>query len=623
MSMKNGLIAFNAMYFERLLTTIVGTIFVSCFMVLPALAGGDEIKVRKLWLLDQIRSEFIDREHPKFKSYDVLGMSAKNGCGPPEYADYMSKVLEFNVNQPNAVERPEIFALPPLVRYLYQFGYCLSDAQKKHIEILLSKKQDLFDHGTLNHAVLQSTSWYLLAQYFPNVRWRHLDNRTYSSAELMREHKVLLFRRAIKFRLSGHYEQLSPTYAMVNLFPMLNLIDFAIDEKVRNLATNEATYEVALLRLHSFGGVIVPPFTRRNYQQHAGPSTSSKFFPAISQHILWYYYGEPSLDVLDIYNRLEPIYVIMLALSNWRPPVAVLNLPPQEAFPYQIGILTPSFSQWDDPTLPEIVGKATISNNFAIGAGNLIFDPAGYNEDTQQFGILLKSKNIDNQIECFHPYWRGNLDENAWSRDRSSPFMQSWLERKQGVLLFNIPEQDPWVYLDSNKFFLLRKKRAHSLHQFAQCRIPAAFETVVFEGNWIFVKEGNVFVGLFTLGAIPETISDSVEPSLSGFFIAKFRGSRFAIYFRVAEESADLDFELFKYELKRNLPRFDGGVVMASFYTEDNVPVSISFRHDPDLIKNRIASIPHVVIGNESVSKLSENIIPKNYVIFKDGRFFY
>lgn len=580
-----------------------------------AAADEAEIEARSRFVLDLMKPGIIDREHPKFKTYDILGITATNGCGSKAETDYMAKLLDLGEHLPNGVERPEMFSLPPLVRYLYQFENCLSEEQKVKIKQLLSRKQNLFDHGTLNHAILQSSSWYLLAQYFPGLRWHHSDGRQISSSQLILEHKDLLLKRFKKFSEAGHNEQLSPTYALVNFFPLLNLVDFAKDDDLRLAADREANRSLALLRAHSFNGVIVPPYTRRNFQQRAGPSPNQKLDPSITQHLLWFYYGAPKLGEYDFQSRREPVYVVMLALSKWRPNERFSIISRKYMDPYQISLVTPSFSYWDKPTVPEIIGKATIAEGFAIGAGNIIFDPAGYNEDTQQFSLLMRSGGINNQIECYHPYWRGNLDEDAWSRDRSSPFMQSWLDWKQGVLLFSIPDKDPWVFPENNRFFVLRKERASHLFQHLQCRIPSQFERIDLEGNWIFVKEGKSFSGFLAMGGQwdetnPEAAKKS-NPELADFRIFKIKSPRGGVYFNAAEQLDDFGFEDFKRLSKKNAPHFRKKSVEARLLSEDGKNVKVKFRHENYLSTGRVASLPEVVV-NEKIEPFIFN--SKNYL---------
>ena len=50
------------------------------------------IGARKQWLLSIMKPDTIDKGSPKFKTYDILGITALQGCGPKEYSEYMVKI---------------------------------------------------------------------------------------------------------------------------------------------------------------------------------------------------------------------------------------------------------------------------------------------------------------------------------------------------------------------------------------------------------------------------------------------------------------------------------------------------------------------------------------------------
>ena len=144
----------------------------------------------------------------------------------------------------------------------------LSPAQLDRARSLLSLPQQLFSHGTLNHALMSSTSYYLLAEHFPDQRWADPKGRPYTSAEVVSRYKDLLLQRFRGFMADGFNEQLSPTYAIANLYPLLNLIDFAQDPDIRAAAEQMAVAQIGLLRADSIDGAVMPPLERR---EHARP----------------------------------------------------------------------------------------------------------------------------------------------------------------------------------------------------------------------------------------------------------------------------------------------------------------------------------------------------------------
>jgi hypothetical protein len=96
--------------------------------------------------------------------------------------------------------------------------------------------------------------------------------------------KDLLVRRHWRSFQSGMSEWLSPTYAFTNLYPILNLVDFAKDPEVAHQAADEACLEVLILKADSFHGVLMPPLTRHNVDQSNAPLPKDwPFFAPIAQ----------------------------------------------------------------------------------------------------------------------------------------------------------------------------------------------------------------------------------------------------------------------------------------------------------------------------------------------------
>jgi hypothetical protein len=197
----------------------------------------------------------------------------------------MARLGEMGLTDTTEPLRFEMFSLSPLVRYLYMYGYCMSKEQKEYLLRGLSQtRRRLFAHGTMNHMVLQETSWYLLAQYFPDATWTDWDGTQFKSAEVMTRTKDLLVRRHWRSFQSGMSEWLSPTYAFTNLYPILNLVDFAKDPEVAHQAADEACLEVLILKADSFHGVLMPPLTRHNVDQSNAPLPKDwPFFAPIAQ----------------------------------------------------------------------------------------------------------------------------------------------------------------------------------------------------------------------------------------------------------------------------------------------------------------------------------------------------
>jgi hypothetical protein len=586
--------------------------------ILPTTNADADLLTRRASIIRMGSFKYVGNDYQKSKSFDVLAATAQFGCGPAEWSAYMAGLSTLPSGSP--ADGPiEMFTLPPLVRYLYQFGDCMTAQQKQSLlRGLNSKPQYLFGHGTINHAIMRGASWYLLAQYFPKAKWINIDNKIYSSVQLMDEIKRLMANRTWRFYQSGHLELLSPTYTMVNFYPLLNLIDFATDISVKKSAEDEANLELAVLKAHSFHGVIVPPLTRKNFEQKNALDTPEDYVPSITQHLLWYYFGEPrGLGLYDFQSRKEPFYISMAAISGWQPLPAVRDIVSSKTGDYAIKLNTPQFAIWDADAEPEIYGDTFITDDFAVGTGNLLFDPDGYSEHEQTFSILLKSNQPLNQIECFHPYWNSNKGEDAWGTDRSSPFQQMYrYDNSSVVMLFDIPANDPWTY-PGNPSYSKRDNHKDDLLKLAECRIPRSFDEVVTLPDMVFVRQGNAFVAMATLRGTNQ-YNQATSKLLDKYTIVKVREAKTALFFRVDRAGPDLDFAQFQQNVRSMLPKYDSVGSSVMITEKSGIKTKVLFNIHKS--GKRWAAIPDVTHDGNNAVLNSKQVIDSPVLSLKAGR---
>lgn len=571
---------------------------------------------RKQMVLSARAEVLLPDIEPKGGAYHNLIWTARHGCNP-EITAAMTEFLLGGTSDDGKTLPYEMFSLPPLVRYLYMFRECLSDAQMQRISDLLSRPVSITGHGTLNHAMLLSTSWYLLAQLFPYQIWTDSNGHRYTSGQIKAMLAENLASRTRKFYQDGYYEQFSPTYAVVNLFPLLNLADLATDKQVANFARAEATLEIALLRAKAFRGRIVPPLTRgHSIQRLRDPTSKMPAQPPVSQHVLWYYFGEPEFGKAELNDRREPLYVAMLALSNYRPPSELIEAVAAAHPPYEVKSITPTFSYWNEPTKPELLGTSYIGRSFALGTANQIIDTGGYNDSNHTFGIYFDSPRSEALVDCYQPYWLSNKGENAWSYDRSSPFQQVHRSGTRGVLVYDIPAQDPFVYDEKNRFFATRNKQASAIFQVAQCRYPAAMDEIAREDETVFLREGNVFIALKALGGRFEP-GPALEGPARGYASIKIRNAKTAIYFRVEEGEAPAGFARFIESVKQDALAFDGKT--ATYRNPDGRAVSVTFTHrkEPD---GRLNSVPDVKVDGKPVDDRRLYVVEAPFMRLGNGK---
>lgn len=562
-------------------------------------------------LLTERRASIIRMGDPKYfdlaisnvRSYDVLAATALKGCGDTSWRRFMIDLP----SSPSETDPFEIFAGPPLIRYLYQYGECLSALEKKELASKFGKKQNLLGSGTLNQAIIKASSWYLLAQFFPDMIWTEIStNKSYTSDQLMAALKPILISRTKRIFRSGHYEWLSPNYSVLNEYSLLNLIDFAKDKTIKKNAEDEAILEISILRVHSFHGTIVAPLTRKNFDQHNALDKSHGYAPAIAQQLIWYYYGDPSgLGLYDFRSGLGSFFISMLAISPWLPPASVLGLgsPPASYSMSDLSVkaITPEFTTEGNFTAPAIYGDSLITDDFAIGTGNVNFDPYGYSGHIQTFSILLKSNKPYNEIECYQPFWHSSMGEDAWATDRSSPFQQMYrYDDSSVVMLFNTPKVDPWKTTNANRFWQDRSINQDHLIQLVTCRFARDFDEIIQESNWIFVREGTSFVAMGTLRGNNEYNHASSE-LLKNFTVVKIHEPKTALFFRVDKQTDQLSFEKFRNDVRAMVPNYHPENSSLSLIEKDGVRTEVVFDLHRDTKSKFWSSLPQVIRNGLSV----------------------
>lgn len=471
-------------------------LFLYLFFASPTVADPvNAVNAKKSQLINILSNTEIDFSSRKIATYQILVRSAALGCPRDNETEYMITLLKNGL----ADDGGDVFVLPPLVRFINQFRHCISDRQLNELKLSLLNSMPLFEHGTLNHAVMFASSWYLLSQYFPEIVWKDKYNRYFSAENLQKQISVNYKSRVRGIYQSGYQEQFSPTYAMVNLMAVLNIVDFSTDTSMRAAAESEAIFIVSALRAIEFNGILVPPLNRAHLPQCAVEGGKTGNPPAVSQQIIWLYFGGNNCILDNIKDRREPFFVTILALSSWMPPRNLFDVNSRVG---EIRSIIPGFSKWGGSVHGEVFGQSTISSEFAIGVGNLNFQAAGYHEAVNSFAIYLKNKDEFRLFDCYHPFWLSDIGESKWLGDRSSPFVQTVLFGNSGVLLFDIPKVDPY-FNDSPPSVFQRKRKDHKtkLIQHVSCRFPVSgIDELIMREDSFFVRFGSVSLVVISNG---------------------------------------------------------------------------------------------------------------------------
>ncbi|WP_272966500.1 hypothetical protein [Alteromonas australica] len=522
----------------------------SCIFAAAANASSTEEdysakEVRRAQLMEWAQAKYKASNHLTRKPYWILGDTAVNGC-KAEYSNYM---VDFKNHSNDDGKTVGSFILPAIVRYLYQFEHCLS---KQNIAVLQNyvaqgpccENNEYLGHGTLNHAILKASSWYLLAQYFNKDAWIRKNKGKYTSKEIQSEIYDNLIARFNRHIQAGHFEMASPNYIEANFFPLLNLIDFAEDDTIRSLAEGEANMTLSYLKANSFKGKLIPPLTRQNTNEL---NSSEKNYSRLTyqlgrdKRLYWYYFGpELPLTLADFKSHKSPSLWVFYILSDWQP--EILNFP-LNTLSYSNGVTEteiPSFSNWGENKGTEIFSRSYIGENYALASSNVRYFPYHYSGELVEFGILVDSDNLFNQIDCTQPYWHSNYSveinnkyKTRWL-DRSSPFMQTYVVDKHNMLFIaNIPPKDPFTKYNT-RFTKTRSSRVNELAQFVRCRIPKGFDAIDKSDRLIKIKEGNTYIQIMSLDQIFAYENDDYYQ----YFTLK--GGKSAMHFFVTDEVSSM-----------------------------------------------------------------------------------
>jgi hypothetical protein len=368
-------------------------------------------------------------------------------------------------------------------------------AQRDHLKARLKGLSNLTGHGTENHALNKAVAGYLYAQYWPGeTGW---INGELTSAELMSICRTNLLNVISSLYDKGLNEDLSTTYIGIHLYPYYVLYDCATDPKMKKAADAAITFHVAHLAANHFEGVVIPPFNRENAPQR-NINNGAGWVPAL-QWNYWLYWAEAQNKIPGMQNFIsnkENRWVIHAALSDWRPPAAINSLAFGKTVPYELRSSKSKFGEWGTGSPAEYERYVYRDKSYAMGSGNMQFRPDGYHLDYNMFGIIYKSGDTFNYIDCHHPYWRSN--HRSWLG--ASPFIQMAQHKSTAIVLFNIPDADPWSqrggsYLDMrNNFF-------DNLIQEGLVRYPKSVDSKAEANGWIFLREGSVYIAIRPLKA--------------------------------------------------------------------------------------------------------------------------
>jgi len=551
---------------------------IACLTLSTHLFATDTFEDRRAWLLDQIRDTTVSSGTAKQQMAIASGKLWETNGEDPESLAYVASA---------SGDQDRFFRLLGQTRAFYLGREHFSEDQINELRNMARAMDDWNNTGTENHRLMIWTSGYLFAQAFPDQTYRWTENgRTsiISAQELMANLLELIITRGQWRYSGGNSEYLSPAYDMFSTAAMANLYDFAEDPEVRDVADAFLHYHVGNMALGSDEGYILSPFSRSADQ-------SSRMNLSISQWIPWLYWGWNRPTGLDT----EPPYVIYLATSTWRPGPLLDAIGLKEVeHPYTFRVQQAQFQR---SPLRYVMRTTYRADNYSISSGVVRHIPAAFILDDTHFSLAYSTRDELRAIEAFHPYWRSASDGEDYWRGPTSPFQQSVQHENTVILLYDLPEKDPWAGVGQ-----WASARSEDIIQMAQVRIPKAMaEQVTDHGDWYFYREDEVYVGIRVLqpGSVYETSLDVDANYLFMYNVIKSYAPQTGFIFEVGNEAEYGSFEAFQNQLLDNPLTIDWETLTVTYTNSRGNELAIEYNTS---LETPDGSVPSAWINGQMIN---------------------
>ena len=461
-----------------------------------------------------------------------------------------------------------MFDFPALAIALCRFEESFTPEQRQSLQTALERlaKSDknegegFLGHGTENHALLSWAPAILFCELFPDAKWANGMN-----SEQLHAHLKEWIRKTFKNYYERSYaEYLSTTYESVLVIPVEVLYQYTKDPEVRDMAEAFLLFHWSLIALNTFDGEIIPPFGRMNTQQdhlHAPKPQAWSELPAFSYYT-WVLFGwgeaTNNIRLEDYLNFNESTFGIYAAMSETMMPDIFFELAASKE-PVTVRTSASTFG-WHGSGVPNaMLRKIYRTGQYAVGTGNFRWVPGGdyADHDTCGFGITWNSRNKFNYIHCMHPFWYTEGDDisrtaECWDHGGVSPFMQTAQYENTAIVLFDIPDKDPWEGKPSDEKWAWRNKRADDLLKRGMFRFPKTMQYIPADENgWIFLRDGRTYIAVKPLKS-HYFQRDSRDVSLIGINVIKSDHAKTGFIFEVGTEQEYRDFGNFRRKVTTN-----------------------------------------------------------------------
>ena len=561
------------------------------FILFPMMLSAQDLSTyqnRKAWVLDQTKDiELLESgKHGMPKALARLHHDPRDQSA----LTYVANVLE-NRHQ-------YMFDFPGVALALCRYRDSFTPFQLKKIQRSLERlaKEDKIDgegflgHGTENHATIMWASAFLFGEVFPDAQWANGMN----SRELMDDMKERMRKTFKNYYDHGYAEYLSTTYELSMNYPIEILLECVRDPEMKAIAEAYMLYKWSVISLNLFEGTTIAPFARMNTEQDHLPKHKYVTAAPYSNWLLWGWgTATDNMKLIDFKTRINDFtsssdisFMLYTALSNVVPDDIFLKLGNLKE-PFSMKSTTATFGLYGSGASHAMMRKVYRNRHYAIGSGNFRWVPGGdYSDfDINAFNIVWSSPRRFNYITCFHPYWYSDGDTpdhtpDTWYKGANSPFQQTAHHKNAVVMLFDIPEKDPWPPNRPNpERWGWRDGHTSNLIQRAQLRYPENMDEQLEEGGWIFLREGKTYIGIKPLKTCH---THPVDPGngfnkMEGFTIVKSEHAKTGFIFEAGSEEEHGSFDQFRKKLLKNKVTVNWDKMTVNYTTSKNDKIQMQY----------------------------------------------
>ena len=353
-----------------------------------------------------------------------------------------------------------------------------------------------------------------------------------------------------------------------------------------------------LCPLHNYEGHIIAPYARMNTKQDFQREDNDV---SAVPYINWLYWGwgpnTQSVKFEDFIDCLETSFTIYNALLPDVVPGQVFdNIASGKYAPFEFKTSASTFGHYSTGSPHMMLNSFYRTGLYAIGTANFRWVPDdGVDSDHNSFNIVWHSADRFNYIECSHPFWYSDGDANgrtpdSWLHGNNSPFQQIAHYKNTAIVLYDIPEKDPWPGKPSPKErWAWRDAHANSLIKRGMFRYPKSMDEKTEKDGWIFLREGEVYIGVKPLNDY-YIQTDLKGGGMEGFNVVKSDFSKCGFIFEVGTEKEFGNFDKFRSQLLKNKVSVDWGKMTVNYTSSQNNNLQIQYQ--PGLPVAKVDRLP-------------------------------